>query len=233
MKLRRFIITSGVLLTSLSVTRATTLGFGQLGGANTAVPANYGSNATLDGSGLVVSLGGATPNIGLVWDPNWDIHTSTFFIDLENQTVGGGDWDNEGGMPRIGQLDFGDHTIGFTVDPGFALVLNSFDFAHTSETAGTTSWSLTLTAVSSSTVVWSDTVTFENGQVFSLTPEFSGVNGEDYVLRFLRTSESYNSNGRHGIDNFSFSQIAVPEPSSAGLLGLAGMALLARRLRRK
>jgi hypothetical protein len=60
-----------------------------------------------------------------------------------------------------------------------------------------------------------------------------GDAGESYLLTFNRTSETYGSNGRHGIDNFSFSQIAVPEPSTAGLLGLAGLVTLMRRRRQK
>ncbi|RZL15850.1 MAG: PEP-CTERM sorting domain-containing protein, partial [Hymenobacter sp.] len=39
--------------------------------------------------------------------------------------------------------------------------------------------------------------------------------------------QSYDSNGRHGIDNLSFNQ--VPEPSTVGLLGIAGLALASRR----
>ncbi|MCW5555826.1 MAG: PEP-CTERM sorting domain-containing protein [Verrucomicrobiae bacterium] len=233
MKLHRFIITLGMLLGGMTAGQATELGFGQLGGSNTTVPGNYGSHATADGNGYVVSLGGATPNIGLTWDANWDIHTSGFFTDLENQSIGGGAWDNEGDIPRIGQLDFGTHTIGFSADPDFALVLNSFDFGHTAETAGTTEWSLTLTAVSSSSIVWDESVTFVNGQVFTLTPDFTGDFGESYLLTFTRTSETYGSNGRHGIDNLNFSQIAVPEPSTVALLGVAGLAVLVVARRRK
>ena len=63
----------------------------------------------------------------------------------------------------------------------------------------------------------------------TISPEFTGVPGEDYLLTFNRTSETYASNGRHGIDNLSFNQ--VPEASSASIAGLAGMALLLRRRR--
>jgi len=231
MKTHRFILASGILLAGLTHSQATTLGFGQLGGNNATVPANFGSFATTDGNGYVVS-GGTTPNVGLTWDSGWDIHTSNFFAPLEDTTVGGGAWDNEGGVPRIAQLDFGNHTINFTVDDGFALQLDSFDFGHTAETPGNTSWDLTLTAVSSSTVVWSQSVSFVNGQVFTITPNFTGVLGEDYLLTFNRTSETYNfSNGRHGIDNLTFYQV-IPEPTTATLLGLAGLAVFARSRRK-
>ncbi len=193
------------------VGHATVVGFGQLGGSNTTVPATLASRATADGNGFVVS-NGATPNIELAWDSNWDIHTSSFFQPLEDFTVGGGDWDNEGNTQRIGQLDFGTHTIGFTVDSGAQLVLNSFDFGHTAETAGTTMWDLTLTD-SGSNVAWNQSVTFENGSTQKITPNFIGLTGEDYTLTFARTSETYGSDGRHGIDNFSFNQI--PDLSSS------------------
>jgi len=218
---------AAILVASSAVSHATIVGFGNLGGSNTTVPANLASNATADGNGFVVS-NGATPNIGVTWDPNWDIHTSNFFSQVENITVGGGDWDNEGNVPRVGQLDLGTHTIAFTVDAGFALVLNSFDFGHTGETAGTTSWTLSLTD-SSLHEVWQTTVNFTNGQAQTIAPAFTGLNGEDYVLTFTRTASSYNSDGRHAIDNLNFTQTAVPEPSAACLMGLAGLALVARR----
>ncbi|QDV71929.1 hypothetical protein [Botrimarina mediterranea] len=220
------------LLTGAGTSQATMLGFGQLGGSNSTVPKNYGSNATADASGLVVT-NDATPNIVVAWDVNgqenngnpdsngWDIHTSNFFASIEGATVGGGAWDNEGDIPRIGQLDFGLHTIGFAADPGVRLVLNSFDFGHTAETAGTTEWDLSLTD-SGANVVWSQSVTFVDGSVSNIAPNFTGLPGEDYTLTFQRTSETYGSNGRHALDNLSFNQ--VPEPTACVLVGLIGLA---------
>lgn len=193
----------------LTAGNATIVGFGQLGGSNATVPANLASNAASDANGFVVS-NGTTPNIGLAWDAAWDIHTSTFFANLENLTAGGGAWDNEGGVPRVGQLDLGTHTITFSSDTGYALVLNSFDFGHTAETAGTTVWALTLTD-SASNAVWSQTLTLNNADpassVVTVSPNFTGKTGENYTLTFNRTSETYSSNGRHAIDNLSFNQV--------------------------
>lgn len=227
MKKKPAIITIGLLLATASLGNATIIGFGQLGGSNTTVPAALGSNATADGNGFVVT-NGTTPNIALVWDANWDIHTSGQFTNLEAQTVGGSAWDNEGSIPRVGQMDLGTHTVDFNADAGFAIVLNSFDFAQTPETAGTTVWDITLRD-SASTVVWSSLALSLTNTVATLTPNFTGTPGEDYKLTFNRISETYNSNGRHGLDNLSFSQ--VPEASSASIAGLAGMALLLRRRR--
>ena len=233
MENRRILITLGLALGGAAVANATVIGFGNLGGSNTTVPAELGSRATAAGNGFVVT-NGTTPNIVTSWDVNWDIHTSGFFANLENLTVGGGAWDNEGSIPRVGQLDFGTHSITFSADAGYALVLGSFDFAQTAETPGTTQWTLSLTAISTSSVVWTQSLTLNNNPaanaVVTVTPNFTGTLGEDYTLTFTRTSETYNSNGRHAIDNLSFTQ--VPEASMAGLAGLGTAALLVRRRRR-
>jgi hypothetical protein len=228
------------MITMASMSYATVVGFGQIGGSNATVPANLASNAAADGNGFVVT-NGATPNIALTWDPHWDIHTSDRFTALENQTIGGGAWDNEGNTRRIGQLDFGGlvnndteerpHTIDFVAAPGHALVLNSFDFAHTNETPGTTVWDLTLTDSSANTV-WNQTVTFVDGQVFTITPNFTGAFGASYRLTFDRTSQTYNSDGRHGIDNLSFNEIAVPEPATLALFACGALGLLVNGRRR-
>lgn len=247
-KLNRSILVAGVLLGAATIGNATVIGFGNLGGNNTNVEdrnatgataagaRNYGSNATANGNGFVVA-NGATPNIMLSWGPGseWDVHTSDFFLPIENKTAGGGAWDNEGGISRVAQLDYGGTSsttgqfITFSVtDPSYALVLNSFDFGHTAEAgaSATTAWNLSLTNSSLATV-WSQTVSFTGGQVSTVTPNFTGELGQTYTLNFFRTAESYGSGGRHAIDNLSFNQI--PEPSAVGLLGIAGLALLSRR----
>jgi predicted alpha-1,2-mannosidase len=206
--MKSFLFTLTLLAALPNISYATIIGFGQLGGSNTTVPGNLGSNATAAGNGYVVS-NGTTPNISLLWDSTWDIHTSSFFTGLENLTVGGAAWDNEGSIPRVGQLDVGTHTITFTSDPGYSLILHSFDFCHTAETSGTTVWTLTLTD-SSSNAVWTQTLTLNNNpatsSVVTVSPNFTGLLGQTYTLTFNRTSQTYSSNGRHAIDNLSFTQ---------------------------
>jgi hypothetical protein len=227
-KTTRSLLALGLLLTASTASQATVIGFGNLGGNNTNIGLGFASNAGADASGFVVA-NGTTPDIALLWDNNWDVHTSAFFNPLEAQTVGGGAWDNEGSIARIGQLDGGVHTIKFTPSGGFAVVLNSFDFGHTAEAGATatTAWTLSLTD-SSLNDVWTQTVSFTGGQTYTISPNFTGIVGESYTLKFNRTASSYGSDGRHGIDNLSFNQ-TVPEPASAGLLGLAGLVLLKRR----
>lgn len=217
-----------------NLSQASIVGFGQLGGSNTAIPGDLASFAAADGSGFVVS-NGATPNIGLQWDAAWDIHTSGFFADLENQTVGGGDWDNEGGGPRIAQLDANLHTITFSADAGYALVLNSFDMGNTPETMDTSVWDLTLTD-SLDNIVWFEQVTLTNPEtaVQTITPGFTGDFGESYTLSFAQVGDPLTPFGRHGIDNLSFNQIsAVPEPTAMGLLAFATMGLIGGVRRRR
>src|SRR5690606_38633731 len=118
---------------------------------------------------------------------------------------GGGAWDNEGNGPRVAQLDTGNHTIQFAADPGYALSLNSFDFAHTAETAGSSTWDLSLTD-SDLNVVWQSTVVLDNqtaGTTLTVAPAFVGGFGQSYTLAFARTASTYDSNGRHGIDNLN------------------------------
>ncbi|RYD32555.1 MAG: hypothetical protein EOP87_12625, partial [Verrucomicrobiaceae bacterium] len=205
---RSILLTLSLLAGLPMAGHATIIGFGQIGGNNATVPGNLGSNATSNGNGYVVS-NGTTPNISLLWDGAWDIHTSTFFSNLENLTVGGGAWDNEGSIPRVGQLDLGTHTIIFNSDPGYAVILNSFDFGHTAETAGTTVWDLTL-ANASENEVWSQRLTLANANtatsVVKVSPNFTGQPGESYTLTFNRVSQTYSSDGRHAIDNLSFGQ---------------------------
>ena len=205
-KTTRPILIVGILLGATAASHATVIGFGNLGGNNTTVPGGLASNATANGSGFVVT-NGATPNISLLWDGNWDIHTSTFFNPIESQTIGGAAWDNEGNVARVGQLDAATHTIVFSATAESALVLNSFDFGHTAEAGptATAQWTLSLTD-SSLNDVWTQTVSFTGGQTFTITPNFTGNLGESYTLKFNRTASSYNSDGRHGLDNLSFNQ---------------------------
>lgn len=235
--IKHFILTIAILFGTASVGNATILGFGQIGGSNTSIegiaPA-YGSNAAVDANGLVVS-NGATPNVSLTWGNDWDVHTSDHFAEIENHTIGGGDWDNEGPDERIGQLDADNQIIVFAADAGYAVVINSFDFGNTEEALDSSVWDLAITDDSDLTVVWSQQVTLDNAgvDVMTIAPNFTGVGSGSYTLSFDGVSggdgDGSPRNGRHAIDNLSFNQ--VPEPASLLMFGCS--ALLALALRRR
>ena len=236
MKIHSLLCTLGILLGGMTVGNSTTVGFAQIGGSNAGVPRNLASNATEDGNGFTVA-DGITPNITVYWDsrkgPNdWQVHHSNFFNELENLVVGA-IWDKDSDAPSIGQLDYGEADILFMPDQGFAVTINSFDFAHTSETEGTTIWEVSIQD-SLGVNAWFQSITFTNGQAFTIAPNFVGAIDEAYTLVFHRVSETYGSNGRHGIDNLSFGQIttAIPEPGTIAL-GLVGAGMLLALRRRK
>ncbi|YCM42580.1 hypothetical protein V2O64_14810 [Verrucomicrobiaceae bacterium 227] len=211
---------AGILYCATGVAGATIIGFGGTQGSNASIDASneLWSHATGDVDGLTV-VNGATPNIAIAFDDQWDYHNIVHFTLVEEKTLDERPFDTIGTDPDIAQADGRD--IAFTVDEGFALVLNSFDFGLSSETAdqGNT-WTISLTDSLGETV-WSETVIFSNvetsgaGDVKTITPNFTGLEGEDYNLHFNLDEElggtSYGG-GRNAIDNLSFNQIsAVPE----------------------
>lgn len=220
----------GILACVAPASHATIIGFGNSQGNNEKIVSDLGSFATVDGTGYTVS-NGATPNIAVEFvNPDWDVHHSSFFTGIENQTMGG-TYDNDGTDPDIAQVEHNGASIVFTPDAGVALVLNSFDFGLTNETLGmSNTWDITLSD-SSSNIVWSANPTFLNtgtGDVQTISPNFSGALGESYTLTFTRTDWLENDTvQRNALDNLSFNQ--VPEPGSLALLGLGGLALLRRR----
>ena len=228
---------SGILLGLSGSAGATIIGFGGSQGSNASIDANNAlwSRATTDVEGLTV-LNGGTPNVAVEFDSLWDYHNAVHFAVVENHTIGGADYDSFGTDPDIAQADGRDIT--FRVDPGFAFVLNSFDFGLSSETAtqGNT-WTISLSDSMSNTV-WSETIELSNvatqgaGDVRTLTPGFTGAFGETYRLHFNLDEELGGTNfggGRNALDNLSFNQVSVPEPSSAVLLALTGLVTVVRR----
>ncbi|YCM42579.1 hypothetical protein V2O64_14805 [Verrucomicrobiaceae bacterium 227] len=225
--------TLGILLGVAGTAGATIIGFGGTQGSNASIDANNASwsNAIADVEGLTV-LNGATPNVSVAFDNLWDYHNAIHFAVVEDHTVGGADFDSLGTDPDIAQAD--GREITFSVDPGFAFVLNSFDFGLSSETASQgNTWTISLSDSSSATV-WSETIELSNvatgglGDVRTLTPGFTGVSGETYLLRFNLDGELGGTTfggGRNALDNLSFNQVVIPEVSSPVLMALAGVVL--------
>jgi len=222
---------AALLLGLASASNATIIGFANSFGNNTTIAADLGSFATADIGGVTVS-NGATPNIGVAFDSGWDYHHSANFDVVEAHTAAGA-FDSDGD-PDVAQTDFGHHTIGFSVDSGYAFILGSFDFGLSRETVGSeTDWTFTLTNSLNETV-WTQSVTLINGgsgDTRTIVPGFSGVDGEDYTLTFDLTAERGGTfgAGRNAVDNLSFGQRVVPAPAALALLGMGGLVGLRRR----
>lgn len=158
----------------------------------------------------------------MTWAPTpnvWEIHGAASF-----SPVGDG---------KIAQLDVNggeaDPTVTFSVAAGFQLQLNSLDIGNaTDQTEPDYAWTLTISEVGGSQVFTHTTAALGAGDTEAVNFNFTGNAGVDYVLKF---DDGGADEFRTGIDNLSFNQIAVPEPSSATLLGLGVFSLMLRRKR--
>jgi hypothetical protein len=213
---------------------ASTLTFTGSYGNNEDVPETYGSNIAVDTAEFVTSDGtGATPNIALLWAPQFP-----GLSDAEFEFHSGAAFQRSFGAENVPivQLDCNagndDPTITFTPDPGFAVAINSFDMgsADNSGPSDPYTWMITISPASDpeAPVFTKETLPHYRGDnsVEHVVLDFVGQVGVAYVMRFDDGGvDSYNS----AIDNLSFSQ--VPEPSAMGLLtaALLGVAALRRR----
>lgn len=189
-----------------------------------AVPQGYGNRvgATTDAFGSYLEGNGFTPNVTLEFGQR--IAGVESAVSLFPWTVGYGSLTNVAYSTNtlIGSNNF--NFFRFTADPGFNVVLNSFDFANYL-TAG----------IDTEFIVESDTgatfsASFSVPSGSSLTSTFSpAISGQTVTL--LIQGNQFNG----GLDNINFDQrwmgddgSAIPEPSSALLL-LAGALALAFR----
>jgi hypothetical protein len=124
---------------------------------------------------------------------------------------------------HILQLDLNggepDPTITFAVDAGFSLNLNSFNIGHASDqTESDYDWTISIERVSDSATVFSTmTGMMGGGDAENVALNFVGDEGVDYRLVF---DDGGANTVRGAIDDLSFGQTAVPEPSSALLLSM-------------
>ena len=185
---------------------------------NTNIPANYGSNLP------------GTPNVGLTWSP---VFTTPDSAHNGWQAYPG--WQSSGGN---GAYQMGAGTTGtsydilFTPDAGYAVVLTSVGLDIWS--GGGTNWQLTATVYDSTgTTVLSPAIPLtpsasdpDGNSTWSLGG-YTGGDGQALLLRFQIQTATAGHN--IAIDNLSFDQLQVPEPSAALLGGLGALALLRRR----
>ena len=176
-----------------------------LGDTNALVPVDHGSASA------------GTPDIDLSW------------------SGAVGKWDQYAGWPNddhVYQIDGpGDgtatHTVAFSVSPGWNVRLTSLDV---NVWAGGGDTNLAWNVVGSmSGDLGSGVFAQSDGVANTFAIGVTGVGSESLTLNLIQQSGvgSYLA-----VDNLSFDQVAVPEPST-GLLGAFGLGALALRRRRK
>lgn len=220
-----------------TVAQASVLTFDTGQDNNERLDSSFGSNLSANIAGANIS-NGATPNIGLTWAPRdnfvdgldpsvWELHGASTF-----SHVGDGD---------ILQLDLRqglsvNPTLTFDVDPGFSLQLNSLVIGHATDmTEPASAWTITISEVGGGQVFTHTTAPLDgqNQDTEDVFFNFLGTSGTDYILEF---DSGVLDNGddvihfRGGIDNLSFQQVAVPEPSTL-MLSALGIPFLLRRRR--
>ena len=245
------LISSFALLSAIShatlIIRANTPGANGMGATNTNIPQTFGDNVALAAPGdavfeTVAGVDGVlgAPDIGLTWATTGGTNANAW----QFHAWGGATASNTGGgvLQLDGSAVGSTYSISFTPNPGWAMVLNGFNFVG--DTNGDTYQyrvdlvNLVSTAVdfTTTTAQWTTNTaqnpgtngTFAGAPAVSLG--FTGQVGTAYRLDLVRLGVAGgSSNVDIAIDNLSFDQTAVPEPASATLL-LLGVALLRRRL---
>lgn len=186
---------------------------------NDNLPANHGSNAV------------GTPDIGLAWAPTGAFNVSTGNgWQIYHGWPGGGDVYQMDG-PGTGYTGATTWTIAFTPSSAtIAVVLTSIglnDWSGGTPANATLNWSV---AGSVSGVLGSGSgLVVSDGTASTLNLGFQGLGGEVVTLSFTPTS---GDGSYFAVDNLSFDQVAVPEPSGA-LLAAVGLGAAALRRRRK
>jgi len=223
-KLIRLAATGGAGLALVQATQAATTILNDWAniGNNQNIPAGYGSNVTATTSQYSVSAGThgitGTPNITLAWAPNggggWQTYTN---------------WNGRGDVIQVDGTSV-DQTITFTPSTStVAVIIESVDFDEWSGGGTVTAdWSV---MGSMSGPITNGTWTYNGTDLReTVMMDAEGDFGETLTLTINQTG---GSGSYFAIDNISFDQNGVPEPSTTlpllGLLGLGAMALRRRK----
>ena len=199
------------LATSANATIVVINGIGD--GNNIKLPTTFASNLSSDIGGATVS-NGATPDIALTWalsGNGWERHSSNVWNALDPAT----------GTPDIAQMDYDgsnntdEPTITFAVGAGVALQLNSLDIGHASDqNEADFAWTITITESGGPQVFSHTTAAMGPGDTETVTFNFTGRPGVDYILQF----DGADRTNRGALDNLSFNQVAeFPDTDGDGL----------------
>lgn len=192
---------------------------------NANIPATFGDNAAVSSTGVEVT-GAGTPNIDLTWSATggtWQSYTTDAYASNTWTT----------GVAQLDSVSTGDtFTLTFTPGAGFGVKINSFNFDTYDSLAGsyTMTWDVFSGATGGTSVLSGLVATFSGDVNPGVTVNFTATDSQPY--RLVLTMSAGTGQGSYlAVDNISFDQVVVPEPSAA-LLGAAGLGAMALRRRR-
>jgi len=212
MKNKKFIRTSAIagsvsLATILGASGATILTGDTVTGNNTPIPLAHGSNEA------------GTLNIALAWTSSqkWDSYD---------------DWNGRGETYQMENANAGESfTIAFTADAGFNTTLTSLDIDIWAG-GGTFIVDWAITGATSGSLATGQSTASTTGLNAVNFGGITGAGSEEVTLTLTMNAGSTGTGSYLAMDNLSFDQVAVPEPSSS-LLAVAGLGAMAMRRRRK
>ena len=198
------------IATSANATVLTFEGFA----SNVDIPNSFGDNIAAAETGISVS-NGTTPNIDLTWAGVW-----RFYNDAE--------W-SAGYLAgyNVGAL----HDLQFTPDAGFGVLVDSFvfdDYVNYANPTNKFNWFLYEDS-DAGALIASGTETTADGDNLTVNTGMATAYAGTVLLRIEEHSDNVGGSFDQALDDISFTQQAVPEPSSMALLGLGGLTLILRR----